>query len=121
MENATIVKTYISDQRENSHRINPQRYPPACLKTKIRDVLGRRNYRLCLPPRLHNGGPPAVLVHRLDVVSEPKSQTCDTEEPEDYAEGLGHAEFQSGGLGFQMEGDHDCDADYGHVNAEAQV
>lgn len=78
-------------------------------------------HRLCLPPRLDDGSPPAVLIHGLDVVAEAQGQTAQRQQPEDDAERLRHAQLDGGGLGLEVEGDDDGDGNDGHVEAEAQV
>ncbi len=53
----------------------------------------RVTYRLCLPSGLDDGRPPTIFVHGLHVVPEPDGEARERQEPEDDAEGAGHAQL----------------------------
>ena len=62
----------------------------------------------------------AILLNSAHVIGKPIGQTRQTENPEDQAEGQGHATLETGGFALQLERDDDGNGDNGEVHGETQ-
>lgn len=62
-----------------------------------------------------------VKEERTYVIAHAEEEARDGEDPEDDAEGPGHAQLELAGFVLQMEGEDDGDGDDGHVDGEAKI
>ena len=77
-------------------------------------------HHLRLPSTLNQRLPVCIFGNSLNVIGKSTGQTRQAKEPEYQTDGQCEAFLNARRLGFEMKGYDDCDADDGHVDAQAK-